>query len=473
MCSCARRSILDAATEKEHVMTTTTLDDVHVDSLSQQISGRVLRPHDAGYDEARAVHNGLIDRRPALIVRCRSADDIVAALGFARRNDLEISVRGGGHNVAGRAVTDGGLMIDLSLLKRIDVDAAARTATVEAGVIWAELNDAAAAHGLAVTGGAVSTTGVAGYTLGGGLGWLMSKHGLAADNLLAVELVTADGDVLRVDASSHRDLFWALRGGGGNFGVVTSFTFRLHPVRTVTGGLIAHPIDRAPELLRFCRNALANASDDLTVFAGMVHAPDGSGTKLAAFIVFHAGECADAERELEPFETWGTPAVVQVGPMPYPAMNTILDPGYPTGSLNYWLSSFTDGLPDELIDTAVERFASVPSPMSAIVFEHFHGAVTRVGATETAVPHRSEGWNLLLPSVWTDPADTDANITWTRETFAALRPHFGTGRWLNYLGDDQADDAVRAAYGPNYERLREVKRRYDPANVFHLNHNIQ
>jgi FAD/FMN-containing dehydrogenase len=205
----------------------------------------------------------------------------------------------------------------------------------------------------------------------------------------------------------------------------------------------------------------------------MVHAPDGSGTKLAAFIVFHAGECADAERELEPFETWGTPAVVQVGPMPYPAMNTILDPGYPTGSLNYWLSSFTDGLPDELIDTAVERFASVPSPMSAIVFEHFHGAVTRVGATETAVPHRSEGWNLLLPSVWTDPADTDANITWTRETFAALRPHFGTGRWLNYLGDDQADDAVRAAYGPNYERLREVKRRYDPANVFHLNHNIQ
>jgi FAD/FMN-containing dehydrogenase len=370
-------------------------------------------------------------------------------------------------------VTDDGLMIDLSLMKRIEVDAAARTATVEAGVIWAELNDAAAAHGLAVTGGAVSTTGVAGYTLGGGLGWLMSKHGLAADNLLAAELVTADGDILGVDASSHPDLFWALRGGGGNFGVVTSFTFRLHPLRMVTGGLIAHPIDRAPELLRFYRDAVANASDDLTVFAGMVHAPDGSGTKLAAFIVFHAGESADAERELEPFETWGTPAAVQVGPMPYPAMNTILDPGYPTGSLNYWLSSFTRGLPDELIDTAVERFASVPSPMSAIVFEHFHGAVTRVGATDTAVPHRSEGWNLLLPSVWTDPAETDANITWTRETFAGLRPHFGTGRWLNYLGDDQADDAVRGAYGPNYERLREVKRRYDPANVFHLNHNIR
>jgi FAD/FMN-containing dehydrogenase len=473
MCSGGRRSILDAANEKEHVMTTTTLDDVHVGSLSQQISGCVLRPHDVGYDEARAVHNGLIDRRPALIVRCRWAGDIVAALAFARRNGLEISIRGGGHNVAGRAVTDGGLMIDLSLMKRVDVDAAAITATVQAGVIWGELNDAAAAHGLAVTGGAVSTTGVAGYTLGGGLGWLMSKHGLATDNLLAVELVTADGDILDVDGSSHPDLFWALRGGGGNFGVVTSFTFRLHPLRTVTGGLIAHPIERAAELLRFYRDAVADASDDLTVFAGLVHAPDGSGTKLAALILFHAGETSDAERELEPFETWGAPAVVQVGPMPYPAMNTILDPGYPTGSLNYWLSSFTRGLPDELIDTAVQRFASVPSPMSAIVFEHFHGAVTRVGATETAVPHRSEGWNLLLPSVWSDPADTEANVTWTRETFATLRPHFGAGRWLNYLGDDQADDAVRAAYGPNYERLREVKRRYDPANVFHLNHNVQ
>jgi FAD/FMN-containing dehydrogenase len=225
--------------------------------------------------------------------------------------------------------------------------------------------------------------------------------------------------------------------------------------------------------LRFYRDAVAGASDDLTVFAGLLHAPDGSDVKLAALVVFHAGDALQAERELEAFTTWGSPFLVDVGPMPYPVMNTILDAGHPTGSLNYWLSSFTRGLSDELIETAVERFASVPSPLSAILLEHFHGAVTRVGATETAVPHRAEGWNLLVPSVWTDPADTDANIAWTRETFAALRPHFGTGRWLNYLGDDQADDAVRAAYGPNYERLREVKRRYDPANVFHLNHNIQ
>jgi FAD/FMN-containing dehydrogenase len=451
----------------------TTLDLAHVGDLSERITGTVLHPRDPGYDQARSVHNGLIDREPALIVRCRTADDVAAALTFARPAELEVSIRGGGHNVAGRAVTDGGVMIDLALMKGIAVDAAAKTARVEGGVLWAELNDAAAAHGLAVTGGAVSTTGVAGYTLGGGLGWLMSKYGLAADNLLALELVTAKGDVLQVDASSHPDLFWAVRGGGGNFGVATSFTFRLHPLRTIVGGLIAHPIDAAPDLLRFYRDAVADASDDLTVFAGLVHAPDGSGAKLAALLVFHTGETADAERDLDRFETWGSPLVVQVGPMPYPVMNTILDAGYPSGSLNYWLSSFTHGLSDGLIDIAVERFATVPSSMSAILLEHFHGAVTRVGTTETAVPHRREGWNLLLPSVWTDLADTDANIAWTRETFAAMRPHFGTGRWLNYLGDDQADDAVRAAYGPNYDRLREVKRRYDPENIFHLNHNIR
>jgi FAD/FMN-containing dehydrogenase len=466
------RWILVANDRKEHEMAT-ILDDAHIGNLSERISGAVLARHDPGYDEARAVHNGLVDRKPALIVRCLTADDVVAALAFARRAQLEVSVRGGGHNVAGRAVADGGVMIDLALMKGITVDPTARTATVEGGVVWAELNDAAAAHGLATTGGNVSTTGVAGYTLGGGLGWLMSKYGLAADNLLAVELVTADGEILQVDGSSHPDLFWALRGGGGNFGVATSFTFRLHPLRTIVGGLIAHPLEAAPALLRFYRDAVAEASDDLTVFAGLMHAPDGSGTKLSALVVFHTGATADADRDLRPFESWGSPLVVQVGPMPYPVMNTILDAGYPSGSLNYWLSSFTHGLPDELIDVAVERFATVPSPMSAMLLEHFHGAVTRVGPTETAVPHRDEGWSLLLPSVWTDPAETDANIAWTRETFAALRPHFAAGRWLNYLGDDQADDAVQAAYGPNYERLREVKRRYDADNVFHLNHNIR
>jgi FAD/FMN-containing dehydrogenase len=450
----------------------TSFDPTLATELAQQVSGPVLGPNDAGYDAARALYNGLIDRRPALIVRCRTRDDVVAALAIARTARLEVSIRGGGHNVAGRAVTDGGLMVDLAEMKAIAIDPETAIATAGGGVIWAELNDAAAEHGLAVTGGLISTTGIAGYTLGGGLGWLMAKYGLAADNLLAVELVTAEGEVLDVDAASHHDLFWALRGGGGNFGVATSLTYRLHPLHTIVGGLIAHPLDAAPDMLRFYRDAVADGSDDLSVFAGLVHAPDGSGTKLSAMLVFHAGDPDEAERDLEPFKAWGAPLVVEVEPMPYPVMNTILDAGYPTGSLNYWLSSFTTGLSDGLIEVAVDRFATAPSPMMAILLEHFHGAVTRVGMTETAVPHRDEGWNLFMPSVWMDPADTEANVAWTRETFAALQPHFGTGRWLNYLGDDQAEDAIRAAYGTNYDRLRDIKRRYDADNIFHVNHNI-
>jgi FAD/FMN-containing dehydrogenase len=452
-------------------MAISTIDAGLLEALTGTFSGTVLLPDDDGYDDARRVHNGLIDRRPALIARCQGAADIADAIGIARSSGLEISVRGGGHNVAGRAVADGGVMIDLAPMKGIHVDPAARTVRAQGGVIWSELNREAHAHGLAVTGGAISSTGIAGYTLGGGLGWLMAKHGLGADNLIGVELVTADGETLNVDDESHPDLMWALRGGGGNFGVAASLVYRLHPLSTVTGGLIAHPIDAAPEMLRFYRDAVAGGSDDLTVFAGLVHAPDGSGHKLAAMVVFHTGSPDEAERDLAPFKTWGTPLVVEVGPMPYPVMNTLLDAAYPKGALNYWLSSFTTGLSDELIDAMAERFASVPSPMTVILLEHFHGAVTRIAPTDTAVPHRDEGWNLLLPSEWTDPAHTEANIAWTKDTYAALSEHFSGGRWLNYLGDDQ-DDAIRSAYGPNYDRLVEVKRRYDPDNVFHLNHNI-
>jgi FAD/FMN-containing dehydrogenase len=445
-----------------------------LDTFRAGFSGQVLEPTDDGFETARRVHNGLIDRKPALIARCSSTADVAAAVRFARKEGLEISVRGGGHNVAGRAVIDGALMIDLSPMKGIEVDAAAQTVRAQGGLLWSELNEATAAHGLAVTGGAISHTGIAGLTLGGGLGWLMAKHGLAADNLISVELVTADGEVVQVSEESDADLLWALRGGGGNFGIAATLEYRLFPLTTVIGGLIAHPIERAGEFLRWYRDALTGASDDLSVFAALVHPPEAPpGFKAAAMIVFHTGTEEEAERDLAPFKEWGPPIMAEVGPMPYPVMNTLLDEAYPAGALSYWLSNFTAGLGDELIDKMVERYATVPSPATVLLLEHFHGAVCRVGVTDTAVPHRQEGWNLVIPGTWFDPAETEANIAWVRETHAELKPHLTEAKWLNYLADDQGDDAVRAAYGPNFDRLREVKRRVDPDNVFHHNHNIK
>lgn len=449
----------------------TTVEE-KLEKLSTTFSGTLLRPEDAGYDEARRVHNGLIDKRPSLIARCRGTADVVDAVQLGREAELEISVRGGGHNVAGRACTEGGLMIDLAEMKGMYVDPEARTARAQGGLTWAEFNRETAVHGLAVTGGAISTTGIAGYTLGGGLGWLMGLYGLASDNLLSVQLVTADGEVLNATADSHPDLFWALRGGGGNFGVATWFEYRLHPLSTVVGGLVAHPFEAARDVLRFYREFTQSVPDELTVFAALVHAPDGSGVKLAAFAVCHAGPKEQAEKDLAPLLAFGTPALTHVEPMPYPVMNTLLDPGYPKGALYYWKSSFLRTLDDDLIDAAVEQFAETPSPMNAILFEHFHGAVTRVGVTDSAVPHRAKGYNMLLPTAWSDPAATDENIAWTRSSYERFGPYLDDRRWLNYFSDDDAVDAVRAAYGPNYDRLVEVKRRYDPQNVFHLNHNI-
>jgi FAD/FMN-containing dehydrogenase len=451
---------------------TATATSERLEELRAGFTGSVLGPGDPGFEAARKVHNGLIDRRPSLIARCRTASDIADAVRFARANGLDFTVRGGGHNVAGRAVVEGAMMIDLAEMKGIHVDPAAGRVRAQGGVLWAELNRECAAHGLAVTGGAISTTGIAGFTLGGGLGWLMAKYGLAADNVTSIELVTADGTITNVTEDSDTELFWGLRGGGGNFGIAASFEYNVHPVQMITGGLIAHPVDVAGDLLRWWRDAVEHASDDLTVFAVLGHAPDGSGLKIAAMAVFHTGPEDVAERELEPFKTWGEPIVVEVHRMPYPVMNTLLDAGYPTSSLNYWLSNFTTGMSDGLIDTAVERFKSVPSPMSAILFEHFHGAVCRVPVDATAVPHREEGFNLVLPSVWLDPADSDANVAWTRETQSALQEHLTARRWLNYLADDQGEDAIRGAYGPNYDRLVALKRRVDPDNVFHHNHNI-
>jgi FAD/FMN-containing dehydrogenase len=436
-------------------------------------SGQLLRPADEGYDEARRVHNGLVDRRPALIARCRSTADVVAAIGAARQAGLEISVRGGGHSVAGKAVLDGGLVVDLSPMRGIHVDARRRRLQAQGGVTWAELNREAFLHGLAVTGGTVSTTGIAGLTLGGGHGWLMNRHGLAADNLLAAELVTADGTVLAISDGEEPDLFWAVRGAGANFGVATWLEYRLHPIGpTVTAGVVIHPFDVAGELLRVYRDVVPTLPDDLTVYAGFLHAPDGSGTPLCAMVLCHAGAPEDAARDLDPLLRFGDPVDVQVGPMPYPQANTLFDAAYPKGALNHWKSAFVHEIPDELIDVLEQAFRACPSLFSLLAFEEFHGEVTRVSPDATAVPHREPGFNLLITSVWREPDATEPNVAWTRAAYDAVEPFVAGGRYVNYLDSDDVDD-VGAAYRGNHARLAALKHRYDPENVFHLNQNIR
>jgi FAD/FMN-containing dehydrogenase len=438
---------------------------------SRTFKGLVLRAGDDGYDEARASFNGLIDKRPALIIRCRATADIVEAVGIGRESGMEVAIRGGGHNIAGRGTTEGGLLIDLSLMKEIVVEPASRIARVGPGATWAEFNDAAAAHGLATTGGTISTTGVAGLTLGGGFGWLMGSHGLAADNLHAVELVTADGSVLRVDAENQPDLFWAIRGGGGNFGVVARFEFRLHPVRDVFAGLVVHPFEAASSVLRFCREFAAGLPDELGLMPLLVHAPDGSGAPVVAVGVCHGGTPERAQADLQPLLTFGSPLLSQVGPIPYPAVNTMLDAGFPPGRRYYWKSSFMPALSDEAIEVLVRRFADCPSPMTGVAIEHFHGAVTRVPVTASAVPHRDPSFNVLIASGWDDPAADQANIAWTRALYQELEPFLADRRYVNYLSAD--DGQVKSAYGVNHDRLAQIKARYDPMNLFRLNHNIE
>jgi FAD/FMN-containing dehydrogenase len=342
--------------------------------------------------------------------------------------------------------------------------------------MWGAFNDATQAHGLATTGGVVSTTGIAGLTLGGGIGWLMPKLGLATDNLVSAEVVTVDGRTLTASEDENADLLWGLRGAGGNLGVVSSFTYRLHEVGPIiTGGLILHPFPAAGDLLRFFRDATADIPDELMTVAGLVHAPDGSGMKAAGIIVCHIGPPEQAEKDIEPFVSFGSPIQVDVGPMPYSVLNTVLDDRFPKGALNYWKSAFAEALSDEAVDTAIAQFENCPSPMTGCILEHFHGAACRVPIDATAVALRRPGYNFLVTSVWTDPAATDENVVWTRETFAAMGPHLTDRRYVNYLDADDAaagDVAVRGAYGPNYARLAALKAEYDPDNVLRSNFNV-
>ena len=438
-------------------------------SFGTGLSGTVIRRGDSGYDQARRVWNGMIDRSPAAIFRCSSTADVVAAVNFAREEGLALAVRGGGHNAAGLALVDDGLVIDLSGLRGIRVDADKRIAYVQGGALWRDLDAATHPHGLATTGGLISSTGVGGLTLGGGLGWLMRQHGLACDNVLAVEIVTADGQVRRASATENPDLFWAVRGGGGNFGVVTNFEFRLHPMRTLYAGMLVFPGPQAPQVLRRYREVAESAPDELTVFAALMTSPDGH--PITAIFPAYNGPISKAEAAVKPFRDLG-PVADQVQEMPYPALQSMLDEGFPSGLHVYWRSDFLKGLPDEALDALVDRFNAITSPLSALLIEQFGGAVARVPADETAFAQRDAMFNLAIVSRWAEPAAAATHTEWAKQTSAAIRPFASGGVYVNYLGEEGAD-RIKAAYGPKYEKLVAVKKKYDPTNLFRVNQNIQ
>ncbi|HEY2149402.1 MAG TPA: FAD-binding oxidoreductase [Vicinamibacterales bacterium] len=436
-------------------------------------SGRLLKAEDHGYDDARRVHNGLIDKRPALIAQCHGTADIADAVTLARTLDLEVAVRGGGHNVAGRGTIEGGLLIDLSPMKGIYVDPAARTARCQGGVLWKEFNRETQVHALATTGGVVGSTGVSGLTLGGGLGWLMPKYGLALDNLLSVEMVLADGSVKHTSANENADLFWAVRGGGGNFGVAASLEFALHRVGPIiTGGLVAHPLQRGVDVLKYFRELCASAPDELMLAAGLLFAPDGSGAKLVGIVASHCGSLSDGEAVVRPIKAFGPPVMDAMGPIPYTVQNTLLDASFPKGALNYWKAQFLTDLSDDAIRVLVEQFNACPSPMSQIVVEHFHGAASRVPVAATACAMRVTGFNVAIVAQCDDAKDTEGCVAWCRATHAALAPFHAPMRYVNYLEDDASDGAAEV-YGANYTRLRTLKTKYDPDNFFHTNVNIK
>jgi FAD/FMN-containing dehydrogenase len=447
------------------------LTDDRLSELAARFRGDVLRPNTPEYESARKVWNGMIDRHPAVIARCKSVSDVQAAIRFGREHDLPIAIRGGGHNAAGLSVCESGIVIDLSGLRDVVVDPDKCTAVAGGGATWGEFDAATAKHGLATTGGVISSTGVAGLTLGGGLGWLMRSHGMSCDNLIGAEVVTADGRVVRATETENADLLWALRGGGGNFGVVTSLEFKLHPVATVLGGILFYPLSLARDVLRFYRDFTKTAPDALTVFCAMLFTPDG--VPVVGLVICYNGPVDEGERAIKAIRDFATPIAGEVGPMPYTALQSMLDAGFPSGLQVHWRSEFVTSIPDALVEAAVSQFERVPSPLSAIMVEHFGGAVARVPRDATAFDNRDADYNLVIVSRWADPADADRNIAWARATSEAAKP-FTNGRvYVNYIGVGEAPDRVRAAFGPEkFAKLATIKQKYDPANTFHMNQNI-
>ncbi len=457
------------------VITTTGADMVLqegvIEGLRGSLRGELLCSSDEGYDAVRLLWNAMFDKRPALIVRCADVSDIISAVNFARTHRISVAVRGGGHNVAGSGACEGGLMLDMARMKKVQVDSVNRTARAEPGLNWGEFDRETQAFGLATTGGICSETGIAGVTLGGGFGWLMRKHGLALDNLLSVEVVSADGQLRTASATENADLFFGVRGTHSNLGIVTSLEYQLHPVGpTVLAGMVLHPLEKAGEVLRFYRKYTSQSPEEMSAWAALLTSPDGH--PMVAILACYIGPAEVGEELVRPLKEFGPPVADMIQPMPYLTAQSLMDESFPRGRYNYWKSNLLSELSDDAIDILVERFKTVASPYSSVLIEQLGGAVSRVGKDETAFPHRTAPFDLVIMPMWTDPAESARHIQWADELWQAMQPFSSGGVYVNYLSNE-GEERVRAAYGANYERLVTLKNKYDPMNLFGCNQNIK
>jgi FAD/FMN-containing dehydrogenase len=456
-----------------------TIDNAAIEQLAQSFSGRILRDRDGGYDEARTIFNAMIERRPALIARCATTQDVVAAVNFARERDLLVSVKGGGHAPTGHAVCDGGLMIDLSLMKKVTVDPQARVATAEGGVTWGEFDAATQEHGLAVTGGRVPSTGIGGLTLGSGSGWLERKLGYAVDNMIGAEIVLASGEVVRASESKNPDLFWGLRGGGGNYGVVTEFQYRLHPIGPIVfGGMLVFPRPRAAEVLRAYRDFMDTAEDDIGGAVALVCAPPEEfvpepmhGMPVVGVIVCYTGNPENGPSAIKPILDLG-PVMNMTQPMPYLEVQKLIEAANPPGMQQYWKAAMLPELPNEAIDAVTTAAAEPRSTMTAVIIMPLGGAVHRVSDDATAMGWRGAKWGIHVLGEWPDPSENEEQIAWVRNVDAAIQPWAQKGAYLNYLMDE-GEQRVKESFGAHYKRMEELKNKYDPTNFFRLNQNIK
>ncbi|HEY5386535.1 MAG TPA: FAD-binding oxidoreductase [Thermoleophilia bacterium] len=454
------------------------MSELTLEQLRERVRGEIITPDDDQYEEARNVYNAMIDRRPKVVIRATDAGDVMAGVDFARENGLDLAVRGGSHSVPGFGTCDDGVVIDLVRMRGVRVDAAKRRARAEGGATWGDFNHATHAFGLATTGGIISTTGIGGLTLGGGIGHLARGFGLSIDNLISADVVMADGRLLVASETENEDLFWALRGGGGNYGVVTSFEYKLHPVDQIYGGPMFFELSEAETLLRFYRDFIASAPEQLGAFPAFQVAPplpfipeDRVGDTFIIIVAAWAGPLDEGEKALKPIHDVAPVVAEFVGPMPYPALNSAFDGLVPPGLQHYWKASFVGELTDGAIAAHLEHGPKIPTVNSALHIYPIDGAVHRVASDATAFAYRDANFATVIAGMWPDPADNDANIAWVRDYYAAVAPHSEKGGYVNFLsGDDQSK--IRANYGGNYDRLVALKRKYDPDNLFHLNQNI-